>query len=100
MQNRRTPGTASEIANHVRETGTDVVLWRPDILVAPGAILASLGEAAHVSAARHGGEGRGRTERERVSAALDLYRAGLGLDPLLEPPSIPRAGLITERGWR
>jgi hypothetical protein len=100
MLNRRTPGTADETATHVRETPAGVVLWHPDILVAPGAILASLSEAAHVSAARHGGEGRGRTERERVSAALDLYRAGLGVDPLLEPPSIPRGGLITERGWR
>jgi hypothetical protein len=77
-----------------------VVLWRPEILVAPGAILASLGEAAQGQGGRHGTDARTRTERARLSAALDAYRAGIGLDPFIEPPSVPLAGLITERGWR
>lgn len=99
MQNQRTPGRSTERTKSVREARANVVLWRPDILVAPGAILASLGEVSNGTGVRHGMDVRWRSERARLSAALDVA-AGVRLDRLLDPPSVPVAGIITERGWR
>jgi hypothetical protein len=95
MQTRPTPGTVIEGTNSVRETRSGVVLWRPDILVAPGAMLASLGEA-HQAGPRHGGESRGRWPWP--SATLDLSGAASRANTLLPPPSVPHAHMMLQRG--
>jgi hypothetical protein len=97
MQTRRTPGTPPDRSKNARDTHT-VVLWRPDIRVAPGAILASLQGTWHSAAG--GGETRTRSERSRLDAALDAYRTGRGVVALPDMPTIPIPTHTTERGLR
>jgi hypothetical protein len=97
MQTRKTPDTPPDRAKNARDTRT-VVLWRPDIRVAPGAILASLQGTWHSVAA--GGDTWARSERARLDAALDAYRTRRGVVALPDMPTISVPTHNTERGLR
>jgi hypothetical protein len=63
-------------------------------------ILGSIADARHTLAAAHARGEAAQTERERVTAAIDVYRAEAALDELLTQTSSQLSQLMKERGLR
>jgi hypothetical protein len=88
-------GSSTDRPKTVRASGSQVVLWQPEIVLAPGAALASLEESRHVAGPRPAAEAM-----LSASGLVDPVRADL-LRRAAAPAGVrPGAGLIPEGGWR